>query len=150
MGKRNLAEQDQDQDEVDFQRAIAGKHRNLAEVDAEMEAEIQRRIAGSRAAAERKRRRKEAETFVKVPLWWIEQAAKVTRSPATLVLIELLHAKFKARSSTFMLSNARLRRLGINREMKRRVLHDLAQGEGRMIVLEKRGGKAPRITLIGL
>jgi hypothetical protein len=149
MGKRNLAEQDQDQDEVDFQRAIAGKHRNLAEVDAEMEAEIQRRIAGSRAAAERNRRRKEAETFVKVPLWWIDQAAKLTRSPTTLVLIELLHAKFRARSSTFTLSNARLRKLGVNRDTKSRILRDLASGKGKMITLEQKPGRAPQITLIG-
>jgi hypothetical protein len=86
---------------------------------------------------------------VKVPLWWIEQAAKLARSPATLVLIELLRAKFKARSSTFTLSNARLRKLGVSREIKRRVLRNLARGPDRMVVTEQTGKQASRITLIG-
>ena len=85
-----------------------------------------------------------------MPLWWIERAAKLTRSPTTLVLVELLHAKFRTRSSTFTLSNARLEKLGLNRDVKSRVLRKLAQGEGRLIVLEQKAGRAPRVTLVGL
>jgi hypothetical protein len=109
----------------------------------------ERRMAELLAAAPAKKHKK-AEPFVIVPLWWIEQAAKRARSPATLVFVELLYTKWKAKSSTFALSNVRLRKLGVSREIKRRVLRDLAEGKGRMIALEQKAGRAPRITLIGL
>ena len=94
------------------------------------------------------KRKKQIEPFVQVPLWWIETAAKDIRSPATLVLIELLRARWKTHNSTFPLSNARLRKLGVSREVKRRVLHDLERRP--VILVERSRGKAPRITLIGL
>lgn len=122
--------------------------RDLAEWDRKIEANFQRAIAATRAAG--KRKRKTAEPFVKVPLWWIVAAAKQARSPATLVLIELLHASWRAKSSTFTLSNERLRKVGVSREIKRRVLRDLAHGKGRMIMIEQKVGRAPRITLIAL
>ena len=34
--------------------------------------------------------RKAKDAFVKVPLWWASEAAKATRMPGMLVLIELL------------------------------------------------------------
>src|SRR5262249_31315332 len=71
---------------------------------------------------------KQTEPFVKVPLWWIEIAAKAARSPATLVLVELLYARWKANSSTFPLPNVRLKKLGVSREIKRRMLRDLERG----------------------
>jgi hypothetical protein len=124
--------------------------RDPDEWDREIEADFQSCLAANRAEGKVKRQRKKAEAFVKVPLWWIELAAKRTGSPTTLVLIELLYAKFRARSSTFKFSNVRLQKLGVSRDVKRRVLHDLAKGRGRMIVLEQKIGRAPVITLIGL
>jgi hypothetical protein len=94
------------------------------------------------------KRKKKVEPFVQVPLWWIETAAKDIRSPATLVLIELLRVRWKTQSSTFPLPNSRLKALGVNRELKRRVLHDLERRP--VILVERSRGKAPRITLIGL
>jgi len=94
------------------------------------------------------KRKKKVEPFVQVPLWWIETAAKDIRSPATPVLIELLRARWKAQSSTFPLPNGRLKALGVNRELKRRVLHNLERRP--VILVERSRGKAPRITLIGL
>jgi hypothetical protein len=118
--------------------------RDLEEWDAEIEAEFQRVVAASKTAGKRKK----AERFVKVPLWWIEIAAKDARSPTTLVLIELLYAAWKAKSSTFPLPNARLKALGVSREIKARVLRDL---ERRPVILVKRmPRKTPIITLIGL
>lgn len=70
-------------------------------------------------------KRKKVEAFVKVPLWWITAAGKHARSPATLVMVELLYASWKAQSSTFSLPNVRLAKLGISREIKRRVVRDL-------------------------
>ena len=94
------------------------------------------------------KRKKQIEPFVQVPLWWIETAAKDIRSPATLVLIELLRTRWKTQSSTFRLPNGRLKALGVNRELKRRVLRDLERRP--IILVERSRGKAPRVTLIGL
>jgi DNA-binding transcriptional ArsR family regulator len=98
------------------------------------------------AAAPTKRKR--AEPFVKVPLWWIEAAAKATRSPATLVMIELLHVAWKAKSSTFPLPNGRLKKLGVSREAKRRALRDLERAG--LITVERPTRKTPIVSLIAV
>ena len=117
--------------------------RDLDEWDAEIEAAFQREVAATKLAGQRKK----AEAFVKVPLWWIETAAKDARSPTTIVLIELLYAAWKAKSSTFPLPNARLEKLGVSRQTKYRVLRSL---ERRPVILVKRSpDKTPIITLIG-
>jgi hypothetical protein len=85
---------------------------------------------------------------VKVPLWWITAAAKHARSPATMVLIELLYASWKGGSSTFSLPNGRLAKLGISREIKRRVLRDLERSG--LITVERRPSKSPIVTLVWL
>jgi hypothetical protein len=99
-------------------------------------------------AAAPKKRKKRVEPFVQVPLWWIEVAANDVSSPKTLVLIELLYAAWKAKSSTFPLPNVRLAKLGVSREIKRRVLRDLERRP--VIRVERSPGKTPIITLIGL
>jgi hypothetical protein len=88
---------------------------------------------------------KKAEPFVKAPLWWIEAAAKATGSPTTLVLIELLYASWKARSSTFPMANVRLAKMGISRKVKYRVLRDLERAG--MISVERPSRKTLIITL---
>jgi hypothetical protein len=93
-------------------------------------------------------KRKLAEPFVKVPLWWIEAAAKATRSPATLVMIELLHVAWKAKNPTFPLPNGRLQRLSVSRETKRRVLQALEQGG--LIRVARPPRKTPIVTLVSL
>jgi hypothetical protein len=92
-------------------------------------------------------KRKKAERFVKVPLWWIAATAKYARSPAALVMVELLYASWKAWSSTFLLPNVRLAKLGVSREIKRRVIRDLE--EGGLITVERKVSKSPIITLVG-
>jgi hypothetical protein len=118
--------------------------RDLDEWDAEIEAAFEHEVAATKLAGQRKK----AEAFVKVPLWWIETAAKDARSPITLVLIELLYAAWKAKSSTFPLPNDRLKKLGVSREIKRRVLRDLERRP--VIRVERSPRKTPIITLIGL
>ena len=93
-------------------------------------------------------KRKRTEPFVKVPMWWAEAAAKAARSPATLVIIELLYLAWKTRSATFPMANLRLRQRGVSREIKRRVLRDLEHGG--VISIERLPRKAPVVTLIGL
>jgi hypothetical protein len=119
--------------------------RDLDECDAEIEAAFQRVAATTKGAG---KRNKKAEAFVKVPLWWIETAAKDARSPTTLVLIELLYASWKAGSSTFPLPNGRLNKLGVSREVKRKVLRNLERRP--VILVERHPRKAPIVTLIGL
>src|SRR6516162_1976273 len=104
-----------------------------------------RRLRELEAAAPVKR--KKAEPFVQVPLWWIAIAARAASSPATLVLVELLRARWKTKSSTFPLPNGRLNKLGVSREIKRRVLRDLEHR--RVIVVERPPRRTPIITLIG-
>jgi hypothetical protein len=93
------------------------------------------------------KRRKEPP-FVKVPLWWAEAAAKATRLPRMLVLIELLHRSWKAKSLTFPLPNGNLEKKGVGREAKRRVLRDL-EAAG-LITIERRPCKTVKVTLVVL
>ena len=95
-----------------------------------------------------RQRKKKVEPFVKVPLWWIEETAKLTKSPTTLVLMELLRLHWKTKSSTFPLPNGRLQRLGVSRDVKRRVLHDLERA--RFIVVKRSNRKTPLVTLVVL
>ena len=92
--------------------------------------------------------RKRGGPFVQVPLEWIEQAARLSRSPATLVLMELLYASWRTKSQTFPLPSARLKQLGVSRDVKRRVLRDLECG--RVIEVRRASRKIPTITLVGV
>jgi ribosomal protein S25 len=89
---------------------------------------------------------KQKDAFVKVPMWWIAEASKATRSPAALVCVHLLHASWKARKATFPLSNSYLERHGVSRSVKRRVLRNL-EAAG-LITVERRNGRSPRVTLV--
>jgi hypothetical protein len=93
------------------------------------------------------KKRKATEPFVIVPWWWITPAAKATHSPRTLVLIELLYASWRAKSTTFPLPNARLNKVGVHRKFKLLVLRDLERAG--LIKVVRRHGKTPTITLIG-
>jgi hypothetical protein len=119
--------------------------RDLAEWDAEIEANFQRAVAATKTNGRRKRT---TEPFVKVPLWWIEGAAKATKSPTILVLIEILRLRWLTQRSTVTLSNARLRKLGVNRKVKYHVLRDLVRAH--FVSVEWGTGKAPRVTLLAL
>ena len=94
------------------------------------------------------KRKKKAEPFVKVPLWWIETAAKATKSPTTVVLIELLRLRWKTGSPTFPLPNARLQRLGVSRKVKQRILRELELA--RLVIVERPARKSPVVTLNAL
>jgi hypothetical protein len=85
------------------------------------------------------------EPFVKVPLSWIAAAARATNSPRTLVLTELLYVAWKTRRSTFPLPNVSLARLGVSREVKRKVLRDLERAG--LIVVDRPNRKTVVVTL---
>jgi hypothetical protein len=103
-----------------------------------------KRLRELKAAAPVKR--KKVEPFVRAPLWWIRAAAKHTRSPTTVVLVELLYRSWKARSSTFPLPTAELAKWGASKEIKRRVLRDLERGG--LLTVERRPSKNPIVTLL--
>jgi hypothetical protein len=65
-----------------------------------------------------------------------------------LVLIELLHRSWKAKSLTFPLPNGSLGKKGVGREAKRRALRDL-EAAG-LITVERCHGKTTRVTLVVL
>jgi hypothetical protein len=91
-------------------------------------------------------KRKKAEPFVKVPLWWITQAARLTKTPTLLVCIELLHRAWKTKSMSFPMPNGKLGGLGVGRKVKYRVLRDLERGG--LITIERPAGKTLVITLV--
>jgi hypothetical protein len=85
--------------------------------------------------------------FVQVPLWWAEAAAKaVTGGAAALVLIYLLHASWKAGSTTFPLPNGYLKQHGVSRWVKYRVLRELVKAG--LITIERRRRKTLLVTLV--
>lgn len=88
------------------------------------------------------------DTFIKVPIWWATEAAKATKTPAILVCVYLLHASWKARSTTFPLPNGWLEQRGVSREIKRRVLRDL-EAAG-LITVVRPSRKSPLVTLVVL
>jgi hypothetical protein len=101
-----------------------------------------------RAAANlppRSRGKARKEVFVKVPLWWMEQVAHVTRSPQTFVCVWLLHLSWEAKSLTFPVPNGRLGKRGADRRMKRRALASL-EAAG-LITVDRQHGKTPIVTL---
>ena len=73
-------------------------------------------------ARQKKSAAKQQKEFAKVPLQWAADMAKVTRTPGAMVWILLGYLAWKNHSLTFPLSNEVLRRYGINRETKRRIL----------------------------
>lgn len=86
--------------------------------------------------------------FVKLPWWFAIEAAKATKTPAALVWIELAYRAWKAGSLTVPLPNMRLVKMGVSREVKRRILRDLEVAK--LIKVERRHHKAPLVTLIAL
>ncbi len=104
-----------------------------------------RRMTELLAAAPVKRKNKK-DAFVKVPLWWIEAAAKATRTPQVFVCVWLLHLAWKAGRATFPLPNDRLVKGGVDRRMKRKVLAGLEKAG--LIAVDRRHGKTPIVTLM--
>ena len=103
------------------------------------------RAAESRPAHGKRPRK---DTFVQVPLWWIEAATKATENPRAMVCIWLLHLAWKTHSMTFPIPNAGLAKRGVDRRAKYRVLRDL-EASG-LITVDRRSGKTPVVTLVCL
>jgi hypothetical protein len=86
---------------------------------------------------------KATDKFVKVPLWWAEQAARATGTPKAFVWIWLA---WKAKSNTFPLPNGQLRDHSVHRNTKDRALREL-EAAGLIQVIRKTR-KTPVVTLL--
>lgn len=91
-------------------------------------------------------RRLEHKAFAKVPLGWAAKAAKATNTTKAMVWIILLHAAWKANSTSFPLPNGKLKRAGVTRYAKYRTLKELQAGG--LITVERNHGKAPTVTVL--
>ena len=87
-----------------------------------------------------------ANLFAQVPLDWAAAAAKATKTPRAMVWVLLQHMAWQNDRAAFPLSNAVLVKYGVSREIKRRALAAL-EAAG-LIVVERRHGRAPVVTLI--
>jgi hypothetical protein len=112
--------------------------------DERLFADLQRR-AGEPSTPRRRSKARRKETFVKVPLWWFEQATRATKTQQAFVAVWLLHLRWKAGSTTFSLPNGRLAERGAGRKAKARALASL-EAAG-LITVERRPGKTPAVTL---
>jgi hypothetical protein len=91
---------------------------------------------------------KRQERFVKVPLWWAEQAARATHTTKGLVWLLLLHRVWRDGNRTVALPNAELEAYGVTRSTKMRALAELEKAG--LIQVERRSRKSPIITLLHL
>jgi hypothetical protein len=115
--------------------------------DDELEFLAQPRPAGAPAPDKTKTcARKTADQFAMVPIGWVEQAAKATNTPRTLMLVWLLYLAWKTGSNTFPLTNVQLR--GVHRNTKYKMLQELEVA--RLIQVRREGKKAPVVTLLYL
>src|SRR5262245_61411889 len=105
-----------------------------------------RRLAELHAAPPPKR--KKAEPFVKVPLWWATASAQATKSPKTLICIRLLHLRWRNKSPTFQLPNRWLEGQGVSRFTKYRTLRELETAG--LITVDRRSRKSPVVTVVML
>jgi hypothetical protein len=131
----------QDNEDDDDEKLFAELHRRAGKAS-----DLQRGVG--KASAPRRRNKAHKETFVKVPLWWFEQATRATKTPQAFVAVWLLHRSWKAKSTTFPVSNSHLGERGADRRIKRRALANLEKAG--LITIERRNGRAPRVTLIVL
>jgi hypothetical protein len=68
------------------------------------------------------------DTFVQVPLWWLEQVTKAARSPQQVFVgVWLLHLRWKAKGPRFPVPNGQLAKYGIDRRSKRLALSNFAK-----------------------
>ncbi len=93
-------------------------------------------------------KRHRADSFAKMPLAWAAAAAKATKTPQAMVWVVLQYMAWKASGETFPLSNVILAKHGVSREVKRRALAALESAG--LIVVERRHGRAPLVTVIDI
>jgi hypothetical protein len=118
--------------------------RDVAEWDAEIEAEFQRVVGATKAAARKKRGRR----LIGSPFAFLADVCRLTEGRATLVVALLIYRRTRVCGSlTVTLPSTELVELGIDRKLKRKALTRLEAA--RLIRIEKVGpGQSVRVTLL--
>jgi hypothetical protein len=114
-------------------------HPSIAAVKAFME-----QFKSTRRPAVPRQRKLHNEPFAPVSLARAAKAAQATRSPELLVWVEIEYLAWKANDAPFPLPSARLRRLGVSRKVKVRILRDLERAG--LITVEWLRRQAPIVT----
>jgi hypothetical protein len=90
--------------------------------------------------------RKRKDGFAMVPLDWAADVASASNASSFMIFVLLPYLAWKAKSSTFVLSNDYLKRYGVSRETKRRTLARLEKVG--VIRVQRQGFHAPIVTLL--
>jgi hypothetical protein len=90
--------------------------------------------------------KRKVDQYVKVPLWWAEQAAAATGTQKAFVWVWLLYLAWKASSNTVTVPNGKLEAYGVSRKVKYKVLREL-EAAG-LIKVERQVRKSPVVTLL--
>jgi hypothetical protein len=91
-------------------------------------------------------RRTRDRAFSMLWLDWAAETAIATNTSRAFVWIWLVHQARKTKSNTVAMSNEALARYGIGRKIKASALHRM-EAAG-LVVVERRAGKAVRVTLL--
>jgi hypothetical protein len=117
--------------------------RDLAEWDAEIEADFRRTVAATRAAGKRKRRRK----MMGAPLGFWADVCRLTEGRTALVVAMCIHRRTHVcRSLTVTLPIEELAELGINRRDKNKALA-LLEAAGLIRIEKAAPGCSAKVTL---
>jgi hypothetical protein len=117
--------------------------RDLAEWDAEIEADFQRTVAATRTAGRKKR----GERLVGFPFAFLVAVCQQTEGRATLVVAALVYRRSRVcNSRTVTLPGAELSELGITRPQKFKALARLE--DAGLIRIEKAVGRSVKVTLL--
>jgi hypothetical protein len=118
--------------------------RDEAEWDAEIEAEFQRVVAGTKAVGRRKR----GQRRVGFPLAFMVDVCRLTERRTAFIVAALVYRRtVVCNSRTVTLPKIDLAELGINRSMKQRALARLAAA-GLVQIEPPTSGRTTRVTLL--
>jgi hypothetical protein len=118
--------------------------RDLAEWDAEIEADFQHVVRASRAARQRKRGRR----HVGFPWAFLVDVCRLTEGRTALVVAEIIYRRVHVcRNETVTLPPAELAEVGIDRPQKSRALAKL-EAAGLIRIEQGRAGQSSRVTLL--
>jgi hypothetical protein len=121
----------------------AGTERNLAEWDAEIDADFQRAVRNTKVAGQRKRGRR----HVGFPLEFLIDVCRLTEGRTALVVAQIIYRRTHVcRRPTVTLPAAELAELGITRRRKNEALARL-QAAGLIRVENMPRGQSAKITL---
>jgi hypothetical protein len=124
-----------------------------SELDGEDDAFLRQFTAHPNAQAAPARRavaaKRREPPWAKVPMWLAQAATEATKdmkAPAALVWIHMLHVSWKTKDAPFLLPNGGLKKNGVSRKIKYRVLRKL-EAAG-LIAVERRSRKSPLVRWV--